>query len=225
MKRLLAVIRRLLAYLLRPPAILASVDTRMVLTPDRATLVVALRGWGWIAISQIDGKPRWRDWQFFGRPCAHLLAPPGARARISAFNVFGRSITLWHRPTKQSRVPTVVPTRALNPGLDALRLPRLRRMPALTPPSLPRPQFDVRQVRAVAIPAVPVLRMVPRRASGATPALLPTTWDRMTLCGQLARNAAFCAASAATSTNHPTRHHDDTHDNTNNRVDKWDRTK
>lgn len=98
MKRLLAVLRRLRAYLLRPPAILASVDTRMVLTPDRITLAVALHGWGWIAISQVDGKPRWRDWQLFGRPSAHLVAPSGPQARISAINIFGRSATLWHRP-------------------------------------------------------------------------------------------------------------------------------
>jgi hypothetical protein len=67
--------------------------------------------------------------------------------------------------------------------------------------------------------------MVPRRAWRSTPALSPTIWDRITLCEQLARNAAVFAASAVAATNHATRHNDDTNGNTNNRVDKWDRTK
>lgn len=227
MKRSLAAIQRLLAYLLRPPAILASADTRMVLTPDRTTLAVALHGWGWIAISPADEKPRWHDWRFFGRSCAHLVVPPGPRARISAINVFGRRATLWHRPITQRRLTTVAlaPASAPTPGLRAPQLPQLCTMPVRTPPRLPRPQFDLRHLREVAGPAVPTLRMVPHRTLGSTPALSPKIWDRMTRCGQLARNAAMCAAAAVNRTNSTTRQHNNTNDNTNNRVDKWDRTK
>jgi hypothetical protein len=224
MKRLPALTQRMRAYLMGRPVILGTADTRMVLAGGRATVAVALRGWGWIAARTAHTRPGWRDWHFFARSRAHVVVPAGPQAQIVTVNLFGRCVTSWHRPSNENRVSTVILAPTARPSLGGYWLPQLRQIPTGTASRALGSRVDVRRFADVVPPVVPLAHMRPPRAPCSAPTLSTAIRHRMTLCGQLVRDAAAVAAAVA-HTNDATPCNDDTHDNTNDRANKWDRTK
>lgn len=186
---------RIGSYLCSPPAILATVSTRVALPTKHTTLAIALYGWGWLSVCPADREPRLRDWRFFVGPSAHVLVQAGREVRLVAKNLLGSSVV------------TYLPLPGIEPGhslalASPVRISLLRQLkPAPRPWQLPvlNRRIHLCRFSGTTLPAVLTLAVQPVRMKYVENIHSRILGNRLTQCSQFAKNTAAAALAAARS--------------------------